>query len=243
MSKSPKDPKEIFPEVIEDFKAVYGENLISIIAYGSAASGDYVPGRSDINLMVILDDAGMEGLDRSFDLIKKWKKKGLAAPLFLTPEYVTTSMDVFPIEYLNFQKNHTLLFGKDLLAELSFEKEHVRLQCERELKGKLLLLRGAFLESQGRAKDLEDVIGQSIKAFVSIFEALLFLKDKELPKRKREIIKTACETFEMDPGVFLKLVDIKEGKERLSGPEMLSLYKDYLSQVKKFAKMIDELGG
>ena len=30
MSKSPKDPKEIFPEIIEDFKNLYGENLISI---------------------------------------------------------------------------------------------------------------------------------------------------------------------------------------------------------------------
>ncbi|MFC1884464.1 hypothetical protein ACFL2O_06825 [Thermodesulfobacteriota bacterium] len=243
MSKSPKDPKEIFPEIVEDYKNLYGENLISVIAYGSAASADYVPGRSDINLMVILDDAGMDELDRSFDVVKKWRKKGVAVPLFLTEEYVNTSVDVFPIEYLNFQKNHALLFGKDLLADLSFEKEHVRLQCERELKGKLLLLREAFIESQGRAKELEDIIGQSIRAFVSIFEALLFLKDKELPERKREIIKAACETFEMDPGVFLKFLDVKEGKEKLSGPEMVSLYKEYLSHVKKLSKLIDQLGG
>jgi hypothetical protein len=243
MSKSPKDPKEIFPGIVDDYKDLYGKGLISIIAYGSAAGEDYIPGKSDINLMLILDDAEMEALDKSFDVVKKWRKKGVAVPLFLTQGYVDTSMDVFPIEYLNFQRNHVLLFGKDLLADLSFNKEHVRLQCERELKGKLLLLRKGFIESQGRPKAMEEVIGQSIMAFVAIFEALLYLKDKPLPGAKRDIIKAACETFEMDPGVFLKLLDIKEGKVKISGTEMVALYKDYLSQVKKFSKLIDQLGG
>ena len=243
MTKSPKDPKAIFPEIVEDYKVLYGSGLISIIAYGSAAGEDYIPGKSDINLMIILDDDGMEQLDRSFEVVRKWRKKGVAVPLFLTQGYVNTSMDVFPIEYLNFQRNHTPLFGKDLLADLSFEKEHVRLQCERELKGKLLLLRRAFIESRGRPRALGEVISQSIMTFVAIFEALLYIKDKPLPRAKRDIIKTACETYGIDPEVFLKLLDFKDEKVKINGTDMISLYKDYLSHVKKFTKLIDQPGG
>ena len=243
MTKSPKDPREIFPEIIDEYKGLYGSSLISIIAYGSAVGKDYIPGKSDINIMVVLDDVGMEGLDKSFDAVKKWRKKGVDVPLFLTEGYIKSSLDVFPIEYMNFQKRYELLFGKDVLADLTFDREHVRLQCERELKGKLLLLREAFLESRGQAGAMRDVIGRSIMTFAAIFKALLYLKDKPLPAGKKDIFKETCEAFDMDPEVFLKLLDVREGRLKLSGDETLALYKDYLSQVKRFSKLIDQLGG
>ena len=243
MSKSPKDPRDIFPEIVDEYKGLYGSSLIGIIAYGSAVGKDYIPGKSDINLMVVLDDAGMEELDKSFDTVKKWRKKGVDVPLFLTEGYVNSSLDVFPIEYMNFQRNYELLFGKDVLANLSFDKEHVRLQCEREVKGKLLLLREAFLESQGRGDAMREVIGRSIVAFAAIFKALLYLKDKPIPVGKRDIFKETCETFDMDSEVFLKLLDVREGRLKLSGDETLALYKDYLSQVKQFSRLIDQIGG
>ena len=186
MTKSPKDPREIFPEIIDEYKGLYGSSLISIIAYGSAVGKDYIPGKSDINIMVVLDDVGMEGLDKSFDAVKKWRKKGVDVPLFLTEGYIKSSLDVFPIEYMNFQKRYELLFGKDVLADLTFDREHVRLQCERELKGKLLLLREAFLESQGQAGAMRDVIGRSIMTFAAIFKAL----NADLSKSTYEVYLT-----------------------------------------------------
>lgn len=243
MSKSPSDPKEIFPEVISGCKEVFAEDLISIILYGSAAGEDYRPGKSDINFMIVLNEEGIESLDRAFGMVKKWRKKGIAVPLFLSEHYIETSQDVFPIEYLNFKRNHLLVFGKDPLSSLTFDKELVRLQCERELKGKLLLLRESFIESQGRAQDLKDVIKRSLMAFVAVFEALLYLKDKEHPPGKREILKTTCDTFDLDFGVFQKLMDIKEDRLKAGDAEVMELFKDYLKQVKILTRTADQLGG
>ena len=103
MAKSIKDPKEIFTEITEDYNMIFGDDLISIIEYGSATGKDYRPGKSDINFMLVLSEEGIERLDRAFDIIKKWQKRNVAIPLFLTESYVGTSLDVFPIEYLNFQ--------------------------------------------------------------------------------------------------------------------------------------------
>ncbi len=184
MAKAPNDPKEIFQEFTNDFKELFDDDLISIILYGSATGKNYRPGKSDINFMIVLSEEGIEHLDRAFKHLEKWRKRHVAVPLFLTETYIRTSTDVFPIEYLNFQKNHVMVYGKDLLEELTFDHHWVRLQCEREIKGKLLLLREAYLETAGKARGLKELIGQSIGAFAAVFEALLVLKEKEEQAKK-----------------------------------------------------------
>ena len=167
----------------------------------------------------------------------------MAIPLFLTQGYVETSLDVFPIEYLNFQKNYVLVFGKDILKDLAFDREFIRLQCEREIKGKLLILREAFLETSGKGKALKGLIGQSVSAFVAIFEALLYLRGQDLPDTKREIIKATAAEFDMNGDVFEKLLDVKDEKVKPGDMEIMGLFKDYLREVRKLAKLVDTLGG
>ncbi len=241
MSKIPKDPGEISPSIVNDYKGLFGENLISVILYGSAASGDYIPGKSDINFMIVLSEEGIDSLDQAFDLIARWKKRNVTTPLFLTEAYVRTSLDVFPIEYLNFRNSYELVYGKDILKDLFFDRGFLRMQCEREVKGKLLLLREAFLESQGKGKYLQQLIAQSLGAFVAIFNGLLHLKGEELPRHKRDVIKNVCQAFQMDTGLFEKLLDVKEKRVKLSGPEINRLFKAYLKEVQKLWKVVDTL--
>jgi len=40
MSRIPKKPEEIFSEITGDYRKIFGEDLISIILYGSGAGGD-----------------------------------------------------------------------------------------------------------------------------------------------------------------------------------------------------------
>jgi len=243
MAKTIKDPKEIFSEIITDYQGIYGSDLVSILLYGSAAGQDYRPGKSDLNFMIVLSEDGIEHLDRALPLVKKWRKKNVAVPLFLTETYVATSLDVFPIEYLNFQRCYVLVTGKDVLKDLAFDSEFIRLQCERELKGKLLLLREAFLETSGKGRALKDVIRNSLPALVAIFEALLYLKEQELPEGKRNIIRNTCEAFDIDSGVFDKLLDVKEGRLKPGDKETGALFKDYLIEMRKLVNLIDALGG
>lgn len=243
MAKVSQDPKEIFPEIIDDYKGLFGDDLISIILYGSAAGRDYRPGSSDINFMIVLSEEGIECLDTAFKVVETWQKRKVAIPLFLTQLYVESSLDVFPIEYLNFQRNHVLVYGKDILKDLPFDPELVRLQCEREIKGKLLLLREAFMETGGKGKALRGVIGQSIQAFVAIFEALLYIKEKEIPIERRDVVDLACATYVLDTGLFQKLLDVKEEKLKPDDTEAKSLFQNYLKEVRKLSKIVDTLGG
>ena len=127
--------------VAGDLKNAFGDDLISVILYGSSLTSEYDPKRSDLNFLVVLSEEGIERLDRTHDLMAKWHKKKVATPLFLTKRYIESSLDTFPIEFPNIKRSHTLIMGEDVLQEVSFKKDFIRMQCERELKGKLLLLR------------------------------------------------------------------------------------------------------
>ena len=243
MARDIRDPKDIFPDITTDYKDVYGDDLVSIMLYGSATGKDYRPGKSDINFMIVLSEDGIERLYQAFEIVKKWRKRNVAIPLFLTENYVKTSMDVFPIEYLNFQRNYMLVYGRDILKDLSFDPEFVRLQCEREIKGKLLLLRETYLETSGKGRLLKEVISQSIRAFIAIFEALLYLKGLKFPKDKLEIIRATARAFDMDSGVFEKLLDIKQDKIKPGDDEMRGIFQAYLTEVRNLSKFVDALGG
>jgi len=167
----------------------------------------------------------------------------VAVPLFLTEEYVKSSLDVFPIEYLNFQNNYIQVFGKDILKDLEFSFEFLRLQCEREIKGKLLLLREAFLETSGKGKALKRLITQALPALMAIFEALLHLRKINVPRERREIVRAMADAFELEHGVFEGLLDIKEDKPKLSDKESLNLFKGCLKEMRKLSKLINALGG
>jgi len=242
MTKIPKDPRDIFSEFTQDYKELCGDDLISIILYGSAVGQDYRPGKSDINFMIVLTENGIDHLDRMFDVVKKWRKRNVIPPLFLTEEYVKTSLDVFPIEYMAFKRSYVLVFGKDLLKDLTPKQEYIRLQCEREVKGKLLLLREAFLSTSGKGRALRDVICQSNRAVMSIFNALTYLKGEELFAGKRELIRSACEAFDLDKELFEKLLDIKEEKLKPAGDEMKKIFLKYLTEWRKLSNLVDTLG-
>jgi len=243
MSRIPKDPKEILDKFVNDCKGVYGNDLVSIILYGSGAGKDYVPGRSDINFMIILTEEGIKDPERAFGLVKKWRKRNVAVPLFLTDNYIKTSADVFPIEYLNFKRRYVPVYGEDILKGLSFKKELIRLQAEREIKGKLLLLRESYLETAGNKRGLTNIINQSLHAFIAIFNALLFMKDIDIPEGGRSLVLAVCNAFGLENSIFMKLIHIREGKIKPDEKELNMIFKNYLNEVHKLSKIVDELGG
>jgi len=241
MAKIPEMPEEIFHEFTRDYRDVFGDDLKSIILYGSGARGEYIPKKSDLNFIIVLNDSAMDRLREAFPLIHRWRKRRVNTPLFLTEEYITSSLDSFPVEFLNFRDSHILVFGKDVLGELPFNKKSIRLQCERELKGKLLLLREAYLDSEGKTGDLGQAAAASLTAFLSLFRALLFLRDREIPRRNDELITTTAREMEFDENPFMDVLRMKEGKIKARRDEMEGIVERYLREIRDLWKSVDHL--
>jgi predicted nucleotidyltransferase len=233
-------PEEVFAPLVEDYKALYRDGLVSIILYGSGAGKDYRPGKSDVNFLVVLTDDVIDGLDRALDTVARWRKKNVAVPLFMTRSYIHSSCDAFPLEFLTMKNSYRVVHGDDVLSEISFDMNDVRLQCEREIKGKLLLLREGFMGTGGKRKQIEELIAASITAFVAIFHGLLYLKGREIPATKREIIHECGEVIPINRDVFTACLDIKEGKKDRSS-DVTGLFTRYLAEVRKLWQYVDTM--
>jgi predicted nucleotidyltransferase len=243
MARHPERPEEIFEPFVTEFRGVFERDLVSIALYGSAAGGDYRPGRSDLNFLIVLTEAGIEELDRAFDAVERWRKRRVAVPLFVTEAYIRGSQDVFPLEYLDMKRRHVHVYGRDILGKLSFEREHVRLQCEREIKGKLLLLREGFLETGGRKRALKALVAESLPSFVAVFGGLLFLEGKEIPAAKGDVLRAGCETFSLDASLFEELLGVREERLKPDEGRLLEMLKLYLKEIRKLALLADSWGG
>jgi len=241
MSKIPKTPQEVFPEFVADLKGIYGEGLQSLILFGSGARGDYVPGKSDINFLAILDENAVNDLERLQPLIPKWKKRAVAVPLIMTKAFICSSVDVYPVEFLNMKRHYQVVHGEDVLKDLIFDGKALRLQCERELKGKLMLLRTGFLNTAGKAEDLRRLMAASITAFLSVFGALLLVRGREIPKERRDIVPAVAQTYGLDAAPFLRCIDLREGKKDLSLGDLKAIFQSYTVEIQKLIKAVDDL--
>lgn len=241
MAKIPDQPQDIFTPLTQDYLQAFGKDLVSLMLYGSAAGGSYVKGKSDINILAVLTQEGIDRLEDGFALVKNWRKRNVAVPLVMTKQFIDSSLDSYPIEFLNMKNNSVLIHGENVLESLVFKPEDLRLQIERELKSKIILLREGYLESAGQERFVRQLIGKSLTAFISIFNAMLYLKQASMPRDKNETIKEMNKVFAADAAVFMLCFEIRRGTDKLSGKEVINVFKKYLREVEKSCYTIDGL--
>jgi hypothetical protein len=117
----------------------------SVLLYGSAARGGWLPTRSDVNLLLVVDDASPTGLRRLALAVSEWHHAGHTAPLIIGRAEWARAVDVFPIEMTDMQLAYRLLHGADPLAGVRVAPADLRRALESELRGKLVRLRQAYV--------------------------------------------------------------------------------------------------
>ncbi|MCL6642578.1 MAG: hypothetical protein K6T71_04555 [Candidatus Bipolaricaulota bacterium] len=227
--------EQVIEKFAHEIQTLYGDDLVSLILYGSAAGTDFVPDRSDLNFLVVLKSVTPEALRRAMPLVRAWHRQRIATPLFVDPEFLKNSLDVFPIEFLDMHEQHRLLVGTDILLELKISPKNLRLQCEEELKGKLLNLRRAYLETAGRAEALEELMTHSLKSFLTITRHLVRLKGLRPAHEFLEILAQAEETFGLSLEAMRTVHSIRLGAVRLEKSEIQKLFDRYVAEIEQLA--------
>jgi hypothetical protein len=173
--------------------------------------------------------------------VAKWRKKNVRTPLVMTKGYLESSLDTFPLEFYNIKSAYQVVCGQDVLKDLAIRKEDLRLQCERELKAKLLLLRESFLEAEDKSYLLRELVGQSLSAFVSIFKALLYLKGEEVPEKNEAVLSFTAQEFGLDVELFQGLWRIKRGEEKPGKDKLKEIVRDYTKEIRSLSGVVDQM--
>ncbi|HJT24977.1 MAG TPA: nucleotidyltransferase domain-containing protein, partial [bacterium] len=127
------DRESLISEFTRKLQSAAGENLASLILYGSAADGDFHAGHSDLNLLCVLRDTAFPSLAKIAPAVDWWRRKEQPAPLCLTRQELQDSADVFSIEFLDMKHRYRVLYGEDVLRDLAVQMNLHRRQLEYEL--------------------------------------------------------------------------------------------------------------
>jgi predicted nucleotidyltransferase len=241
----PREAQAAVDRFVAAVREVFGQDLLSVVLYGSAASGEYVPGRSDINLALVLESITLDALARCRPHLATWRKDGIALPLLLTPEDIRRSADIFPVEFLDICEHHVLIHGSDFFADLSIDPRHLRFQVEHELKAKLLALRQAYLAGLDRTRTdalVEDLFATSMPAVVALGRNLLRVAGHRPPARKAETLAALERAFGLSLPTLSDLVGRRARGQSLMAGEAVPRFSRYLSELDALARVVDRLG-
>lgn len=209
-----------------------GNNLVTLLAYGSYAAGDRSK-TSDINTLLALKDASPERLDEISPVIRKWQAAGNPVPLIFTRARVNGSADVFPMEFMDIKENNLLLAGEDLFKKIKISPKNLRLETERELQSALLRLRHAYINTAGDAGRLVDLMRDSVSTFVIILKSIIRLSGSMPPLTKTDIVRAAPKNLKLDIALFETLLELKDGRKAVKPGETKAYFKRYLAECEK----------
>src|SRR5438270_6890318 len=125
-------------QLVDRLREAHRDRLLSVILYGSGATGDHHEQFSDLNVLCVLAQVTPTELGASEPVFKWWRAQGNPSPLLLSEEEMRTSSDCFTIEFKDIQERRRVLYGRDVMEGLSIDKSFYRAQVERELRAKLL---------------------------------------------------------------------------------------------------------
>ena len=236
--------KHHFSNFIDDLRSSHRDNLVSVVLYGSAAAGDFVPDQSDYNILVALKKIGPKDLRNAQACIREWTRLGHPVPAYFTVSELQNAADVFPIEFHQMSVARKVLFGPDVLADLNISEKLLRLQAEYELRSKLIQLRRHYIPASASVDGLKSLMSDSLSSFAALFRAVLIIRGIEPPTTKPAIIDMTAKQLGIDPKPFEKIFDIRENKSHNTLDEVTAnqLFGEYMEQIEKVIDAVDAAG-
>ena len=223
----------------EEVCAALGEELVCLALHGSAA-GEWVAGRSDINTAVVVPRVTFAVLERLAPLVARWRQRGFALPVVMDYEYLRRARDAFPMELDDIRRQHRLLAGADLFADLAVDPAALHRECEREARGKLLRLRALFLETGRKPAALEQLMVESAKSFIVVLRHVLRLRHTDGGHAYAAVLADGEGIVGPLP-TMRKLLALRAGDARLSPASLRAEFGPYLGEVERIVEAVDAL--
>ena len=233
--------EKLLEQFVDRLQVAAGENLRSVVLYGSAAAGDFHENFSDINLLCVFRDLSANAISALSEPVEWWRKQKHPAPLLMSMEEVKRSSDVFPIEFLDIQQRHRVLYGEDVFLGLEIPRALHRIEVEHELRTKLIRLRQGFLIDSATRDKVLSLMLESFSSFVTLFAHSLLIMGEEPRPGRRALLLQIQQRLNLDTKAFLELLSIREAKLKADAVDVNTIFASYLKTVEQVIWAVDQL--
>lgn len=172
----PQSVRDRIREWAKSLEAELGDDLVAIALTGGVARGDYRPGESTVNAIVVVKDASFERLDAIASAMQAVRYGARLAAVILTEAELPGMADAFPLLFDEIRRWHLTLVGRDLFAAAEVHDTHRRLRIEQELREALINLRLAVTDALGAREAIAGAVARKTHQVRRALFALLDLK-------------------------------------------------------------------
>lgn len=210
----------------------------SAVLYGSAARGDWIPGRSDVNLMLVVPDPEPEPLRKLTPAITKWHEAGFTPPLIIGREEWSRAADVFPIEITDMRLAYKVLSGVDPVAAVVADPDDLRRAIESELRGKLVRLRQAYVRFGDAPATLGGFALSSVPTLLVMLRCTNVLLGRPAGETPEATLAAFSSVLGADGDVIVEIASHRRDQEWQCPP---ATFARYLEAVRRAVDLVDHL--
>lgn len=226
---------------VKEVKGVFGEQLEGMLLYGSAVRGEFLPGRSNLNILLLVSSYDSAVLKKYSALHRQWSKEQIVVPLFLTEEELRMSAGVFPLEFLEIQEHHRVLGGRDPFIGFHVKADRLREEVVQGITSNLLRLRQRYVEGGGSDDATTILLPLSITATLPLLRGVQRLLGRPLLSHSDTVIKDVAEQLNLDLHGLLDALLLKRGQISPGPHEVPRLFDRYLQAMTLLTRAVEQL--
>ena len=218
-----------------DLGSIFRGRLLSVVVYGGQVDGNAT---APLQSLALVSSLSAGDLEACAQLSADWTRGGIGTPLILPDSEFRASLDVFPLEYGEIVRAHTLVYGADPFAGVTITPGDLRLACEAQAKSHLLHLRQGYMQTGGRLPAVARLVAQSAPAFAALLRNVGRLGGVQTSDRMEATRQGARAAGLPDDTVSAVLA--LEHPSALPASDPARLFPAYLAAVERLAAVVDQ---
>ncbi|HKS08219.1 MAG TPA: nucleotidyltransferase domain-containing protein [Pyrinomonadaceae bacterium] len=161
-------------------KKAFGDQLISVVLYGSGAEGKLRP-TSDVNLILLLSAFDRGLADQLREPLRLAQAAIKLRVMFLLEEELKPASQSFAVKFADITRRRLILYGEDPFASISVSRADAISILKQRLLNLTLRLREAYIVRSLREEQLAAVIADAAGPLRSCASTLLELEGRPAP--------------------------------------------------------------
>jgi hypothetical protein len=218
--------------LVRDLGGIFRGRLLSVVVYGGQVDGDAT---APLQALALVSSLTAEDLEACAHLSHYWMRGGIGAPLIL-PD--SEFRDVFPLEYGEIVRAHTLVHGSDPFTGVAISPQDLRLACEAQAKSHLLHLRQGYVQTGGKLPAVARLVAASAPAFAALLRNVGRLSGVHTTDRM-EATRQGARAANL-PDDTVSAVLALEHPSALPASDPARLFPAYLAAVERLAAVVDQ---
>lgn len=237
------DPRTTAAKLTAQFRTTFGDDLRSVVVFGSVPRGESIPGVSDLNVLVLLDSMASATLVRAAPLLMQWIRQGNTPPYIYSWDEWSGMRETFAIEIADMNDAREVMWGADPISTDAVMYTGLRLQTEREARDTLLQLRFRLMVNANNPTEIGALLLSGIPSFTAYMRATLRLVGESPGLSTRPVIERTARVIDADPAAMLACHDARRAHEGFQVPLTDSLVERYLAFVRSQLAHLTRLSG